>query len=85
MSQDKKVYAFVGIPSAGSIYSRVVENADVADTVERELDDMMDALDGSRRLRQIWAVFPVSGVSFADACRRFGEYMEDEKNSPKTS
>ena len=73
--RQKQVYAFVGLPDVSVVYSRIVDNADDGDTLERELDDMMDFIDGGRTQHPIWATYPVDQISFSTACKNFGEYM----------
>lgn len=76
---NKKVYAFVGIPQSSTIYTEVIDNADVGDTVESRIDDMIDFIDASRQSKAVWATFPVEQVTFAEACANFGKYMEHRK------
>ena len=76
----KKVYAFVGVPQLSVMYSKIIENADVGDTVERGLDDMIDFIDCERKHHPVWATFPTDKVSFAEACENFAKYMEHKKS-----
>lgn len=76
---NKKVYAFVGIPQSSIIYAEVIDNADIGDTVEVRIDDMIDLIDNSRQSKAVWATFSVEQVTFAEACAKFGKYMEHRK------
>ena len=80
MQRPNKVYAFVGIPNLCITYSKIIDNVDVGDTLERELDDMTDFIDCTRKHHPVWATFPVEQVSFTEACKKFGEYMECKKS-----
>ena len=67
------VYVFVAIPERRTIYCKTVKNT--ADT-EKEIDDMMDFLDGSRKSNFLWASYHSARVSFEQACADFGKSVE---------
>lgn len=76
---NKKVYAFVGIPAAGTMYSQIVN--DSGSTIEAELDSMMDLIDCQRLHHPIWMTVPVESASFEQAVAQFAKYMQYKANS----
>ncbi len=78
-TKSKTIYAFVGVPKFGMMYSQTIENADDRNHVEEEIDSMFDFVDCQRGHRPVWATYEASKVSFADACADFGRYMARRK------
>lgn len=68
-----KLYAFVGIPTSETIYSKIINDVS---KVEQDLDDMMDTLDASRKAKFVWATYNSADMTYANACAEFGKYME---------
>lgn len=75
----KKVYAFVGVPSKGTMYSQIVNGSD--GEIESELDSMMDLIDCQRLHHPIWMIVPVDSASFEQAATQFVKYMQFKANS----
>ena len=71
---EKRVYAFVGVPSKSTMYSQIVVGSD--SKIEAELDSMMDLIDCQRRHRPIWMTVPADSASFEQAVAQFAKYMQ---------
>lgn len=82
--EKKTVYAFVGVPSQGMMYSRTVSGSDRE--IESEIDSMRDFVDCQRLSRPVWMVVPAESASFEQAANQFAKYMQfkvDELNATR--
>ena len=71
---EKRVYAFVGVPSKSTMYSQIIVGSD--SKIEAELDSMMDLIDCQRRHHPIWMTVPADSASFEQAVAQFAKYMQ---------
>ena len=74
----EKVYAFVGIPKYGTMYSDIV---DLASIKEGSLDEHLEVMSwtvgaAAPNVSALKVAYPCDECTFVEACRRFAELME---------
>ena len=67
-------YAFVGIPSERTMYSRLVNGTDAE--IESEIDAMIDVIDCQRSHNPVWMTVPTGAMTFEQAVAEFVKYMQ---------
>ena len=81
--EKKVVYAFVGVPSESTMYSKVINGSD--NEIEAEIDSMIDLIDCQRQFRPVWMTVPAESASFEQAAVQFAKYMQFKADKANAS